>query len=351
MTLTCNLLIPILILISYVNAIDLSTEIVFGIFSISNPVNLLNRNLMRDYYKLQAYNKSIYSYVFVFDRNEDVHEQDRIHNDFMVLNSTFTGRANHFGEKMYLFYKYSVVEFPNAKFIAKIDDDVLFCVAELYSNLMSYPNNHLIYYGWSHFSQSVNVKSKYESWGIELNSKINNKTLNEFYLLSNLTHKSYIMMSRMDEYFVVVGRGLVDRIVSRPLCSLRVSNESLHNELIGLTIAKCLIELKISATSNIVPLIDLNSGGTSLAVWLSLYRDVNFIPKNKDGFIHYKLSRNIHKAAISTSLLQQCQNCQFIYSVMKKPFCENFLVYHKAHSSEMEAFVLDLSNNANRIDL
>lgn len=215
--------------------------------------------------------------------------------DILYLNSSFSGRANRFGEKLYLWFKLSTYIHPNARYVGKLDDDVIFCLPHIYTNILQADRGSgLVYYGWQH---NRNESHSYE-WR---------------------TVKNSIQDYRMDEFFVVIGRKLIDRIIGRPYvaCAPDICNSS--NTL-----------PQVSNT-----LYDWNFGGLSLGHWLSIYHDVRFHPVNH-LFIHITAITRIHNYSE--------RNSSFTYEQLKQPFCADHLAYHKAHHSEMMLFAKDLKS-------
>jgi hypothetical protein len=158
---------------------------------------------------------------FLLDRPSNVTaEEAALHGDVLFLNSSFSGRAVRFGEKMDKWLRLSHVLFPDASFVAKMDDDVYLCPASIWK-LVWMNWSPLLYLGWAHF--------KFTRPSQEL---------------------------RMDEVFVVVGSRLVERLVERRYCD------------------------DLSVCDNATDLYDTGSGGTSLGLWLSSYDDVHAVPIN-----------------------------------------------------------------------
>lgn len=160
---------------------------------------------------------------FLLDRNSsEVHKESIKNGDIIVINSKYTGRANHFGEKLYNWFKLALDLFPNAEAIAKMDDDTYLCPNELFEGVLS-RITPTMYYGHMH---KPNTSGRFG------------------------------MIKRIDEALVVVGRELVERIASRPYCP------------------------KQSGCPR-GSLVDTNFGGTSLGLWVGGYDDVNAIAANE----------------------------------------------------------------------
>lgn len=172
---------------------------------------------------------------------ETIHESSK-YGDIVFLNTSTSGRAKKFGEKMALWLKYANTRWPSAIFIAKMDDDVFVCpglIPYLMSNV-----EPTVYMGWKH-SPNANAL-----W----NGRV---TRDE----------------RVDEMFVVLGSQLVHKLAMRHYCSRGLSCR--HG------------------------LADTNYGGTSLGMWLESYNDVVVIPMN-DKVVH---SRTPHQLNCSNRYL------------------------------------------------
>tara|TARA_B110000444_G_scaffold240900_1_gene256722 strand:+ start:10077 stop:12563 length:2487 start_codon:yes stop_codon:yes gene_type:complete len=168
---------------------------------------------------------------FLLDRPspETIYEESK-YGDIIFLNSSTSGRAQKFGEKLARWLKYAHRQWPSVDFIAKMDDDVFLC-----PGIVPYLQSKVdpkVYMGWKHSPAASAL------W----NGKITRK-------------------ERMDEMFVVLGSQLVRRLALRQYCEP------------GQPCARGLI--------------DTNYGGTSLGAWLESYDDITAIPMN-DNVIHYR---------------------------------------------------------------
>ena len=126
----------------------------------------------------------------------------------------------------------------NVEFIVKMDDDAVLCPKQLFEYLDKKELTGKSYVGWFH---------QLDTW----TSKV------------DIDHRS-------DEMFVLLGRDLVARIVSKPYCEHRTKKEC---ESLG-------------------QLFDANWGGRSLGVWLSPMKDINPLPMN-DVFDHNAINNRL----------------------------------------------------------
>ena len=156
---------------------------------------------------------------FLLDQNSsEVAKEQAKHNDIIVINSKYSGRANHFGEKLYRWLKLALDLFPNAEAISKMDDDAYLCPRELVSGIYS-KLTPLLYYGYMHKPNSPG---------------------------------RFGLVKRIDEAMVVLGRELATRIATRSYCPYQ---------------SGC-------ADGSLV---DTNFGGTSLGLWVGAYDDIKAV--------------------------------------------------------------------------
>lgn len=196
-------------------------DVVFGVLSV--PENRAARDATRSYFRHQADAKA--KIYFLLDKQVELGSETL--DDIIFLNSSYTGRANHFGEKLLLYFKAAINLHPTVQVIFKMDDDVIACMLSILQDVrgMSSDERTRLYYGFLH------------NYGCEKPNR----------------------SCRIDEAFVGVGRVLVDRIISRPYCANKQCEE----------------------TSKSKPLIDTDYGGTSLGAWLEDYDDVFMRGENK----------------------------------------------------------------------
>ena len=190
-------------------------------------------------------------YKFLYDRSEHIPKKEI--DDGISLNSAYQGRAVRFGEKLYKFYSYvqKSDQFRNVKYVIEMDDDVVLCPRQLFEYLNSKNLTSTSYVGWFHKIGNGTKKGK-EKVGANYFS---------------------------DENFVLIGRGLMERVLSKKYCELR-------NEF------KCDV---------LDQHFDNNYGGISLAKWLSKMDDINVLPMNS-FFSHYVQVHN-HTVKPSNLLL------------------------------------------------
>ena len=208
---------------------------------------------------MQSDNPFRVKYMFLIDRptNETI-EENKIYKDILYLNATFSGRAKGFGEKLYKWWKYVHENYPDALLAARVDDDAFLCVPQVFHRLYELRSSKL-YYGWAHGS----------------GDKIG-------------------VIRRVDEMFVVIGRDMIKRIAKRRYC---YDNR------------KC---------DYATDLIDLNAGGTSMGVWLSIYSDIKFHPDNK-RIVHF--GRGGEKKHLH---------------LVRSGFCDDWLIFHKCSPEQMK---------------
>ena len=170
-------------------------------------------------------------YIFLYDKREDIPENEKF--DGIPLKAKHKGWAVRFGEKLYRYYKYVnyTQQFKDVKYVVKMDDDAILCPKKFFNYLSDKNLTTKSNVGWFH---------NMETW----KSKVDEE------------HRS-------DEMFVLLGRDLVNRIVSREYCwsEERKDCDSLNQRY------------------------DTNYGGTSLGIWLSEMNDINPLPMN-DVFDH-----------------------------------------------------------------
>ena len=183
-----------------------------------------------------SYLKGSFIIKFLLDRpnNQTVMEQSK-YGDIIFLNSSSSGRAKQFGEKLAIWIRYAQQNWPSAGLIAKMDDDVFLCPCIL-PHLRSKIHPRL-YMGWKH------TKASQALWNGHVNRN-----------------------ERMDEMFVVLGSDLANRIGSREYCHSQKACP--HG------------------------LVDTDYGGTSLGLWLELYDDIEVIPMNS-YVVHYQDYSNL----------------------------------------------------------
>ena len=207
-----------------------SKSIVIGILSIEKHIEF--RNAMRRTWL----STGDFDYKFMFDNpTTNLTLEQNQYNDIIFLNTTFSGKAYKFGEKLLKWFKYARQHFPNAKVIVKSDDDVFLCPKQIIKSMNTIPDIQKIYYGYKHGNPNINQVTP---------------------------------TFRVDEMFVGIGIQLVDRIIKREYCT----RDRRY-------IKKC--------PKN--SLVDTDFGGTSLAYWLKDYDDINGKFDNQT-IVHYSES-------------------------------------------------------------
>ena len=201
-------------------------------------------------------------YVFLYDKPEYIPEHEKF--DGISINATHEGYAVRFGDKLYRYFSYVInnQNLRNVEFIVKMDDDAVLCPKQLFEYLDKKELTGKSYVGWFH---------RLDTW----TSKV------------DIDHRS-------DEMFVLLGRDLVARIVSKPYCEHRTKKEC---ESLG-------------------QLFDANWGGRSLGVWLSPMKDINPLPMN-DVFDHNAINNRLepentllfHPAKTTEIAEQKYANC------------------------------------------
>ena len=165
-------------------------------------------------------------YVFLYDKPEYIPEHEKF--DGISINATHEGYVVRFGDKLYRYFSYVInnQNLKNVEYIVKMDDDAVLCPKKLFEYLNKKDLTRKSYVGWLH---------RLDTW----TSKV------------DIDH-------RVDEMFVLLGRDLVARIVSKPYCEYR-------------TWKVC---------ESLGQLFDVNWGSRSLGLWLSPMKDINPLPMN-----------------------------------------------------------------------
>lgn len=105
-------------------------KMIMGILTV--PDNCDQRNNLRDSFLKY----SLFDYRFLVDNaNPAILAENATFGDIVELGAHWKGRANRFGEKLYLWYQYAYHNFPEYNIIGKMDDDVFICSEQLMSEL------------------------------------------------------------------------------------------------------------------------------------------------------------------------------------------------------------------------
>jgi hypothetical protein len=188
------------------------TQIYIGIFATFE--NFDRRGAQRETWLLS----SRFKHKFLIDKwTPEWKEENKKYGDIISLNSSYTGYATGFGEKLYRWFEYAGKNFPKGSLVGKSDDDFYAC-SNLYDVVLE--NQHpRMYFGWWHFLQDKRE-------------------------LKNPSKKV-----RVDSQFVVIGWKLLKEVIEKPYCHPAVEREG------------CTLE-------NPEVRYDTNSGGSSLGTWL-----------------------------------------------------------------------------------
>lgn len=185
-------------------------QIVVGILSANS--NFLQRNSSRNSWlntktvnrnpHSQPPNQPYFTYKFLIDRpDRQTLIEDRIFNDIVFLNSSYSGKAVRLGEKLVIWFNYAAVNFPQASLIGKVDDDVWICPKQLYGYLqrLDLVNPKSIATDQVRFKHPSYIKNLYfgHVHNLDKSSTPNRQT-------------------RIDEMFVLLGWNLVRNLITRP---------------------------------------------------------------------------------------------------------------------------------------
>ena len=153
-----------------------------------------DRNLARRDACRATWFGSLYRYgivgKFILDANSTaVAEEVRTRGDVHVLGCRFGGGQfpSRFGEKLYLWFSHAARTYPQATWVAKVDDDVYPCPSLF--GWMARRTDRRAYLGWFHDGRGERVP-----------------------------HSRPHVAERIDEMWVVVGMDLAENIASRPYC-------------------------------------------------------------------------------------------------------------------------------------
>ena len=233
--------------------------LVLGIISADNKIDL--RNAQRTTWL----SKGLIQYRYLLDRETPalILENDTF-GDLVFLNATHSGYATAYGEKLDLWFKYAWEHFPNVTLYGKADDDVYVCACQMYAKLHTLAHNRL-YYGWMHSEwMTFTNRMKYHLYGKPLP-------------LPDLGRHRY---NFHDEMFVLVGRDLIEPLISREYCYPKNCEGTFDDTRECEDPDGC-----ISNEHNW----DTNIGDTSLVHWMndtSGY-NIDIVPGNKE-MLHYQ---------------------------------------------------------------
>ena len=244
-------------------------SLVLGILTIESNFEL--RQAQRNTW-LKNNNKLIHKFLLDKPTDKLIKENSQFH-DIFFLNSSFTGNAHGFGEKLDIWFKYAHKNYPNIELIGKADDDVFLCNPQMFNRLEQISAKRL-YYGFYHNE--------------EKDKKAN----------------TIAKMNRHDEMFVILGRDLIYDILQKPYCHPETSKNCNDPKM-----------------SNI----DTNFGGTSLGSWIeNVSRRVKLIKAN-DEIVHYK----------NKKFYQEMREKYIESSQVQQNFCNDYLLFHKSSAQDM----------------
>ena len=198
---------------------DSECEFLLGILTV--PGNNKLRNTSRNTWIKDLPKKVCYK--FLYDKTKYISSEEKF--DGISLNSKHEGKGIRFGEKLYKFFTYvqNNEKYQNVRYVVKMDDDVVLCPERLFPFLENHNLNSRTYAGWFHH--------------IDMDLGFHH---------------------RADEMFIILGRVLMSRIVSKRYCQHR--NQK--------------------TCDSLGHIFDTNYGGTSLGLWLSKMNDVNELHLN-----------------------------------------------------------------------
>ena len=304
-------------------------KLILGILTIPSACD--NRNLLRNTWL--KYN--IFDYRFLVDKpSPAMTKENQTFGDIVVLNAHFTGRANRFGEKLYLWLKYAKQNFPNHDLIGKADDDLFLCPLNVMSELTKVYDDYL-YFGWSWFKDKVHFGKDTKPPYFRTNCGPDNCFLKcgekASYKILNHTNPScyYGQINRNvrhDEFFVVLGHKLVSKIIEQEYC---LSSQD-YNQ----------------CTNVFKPwqLVDNNYAGQSLGMWLNkiqlqhaiengqnnlLENPLIKIERNQRRLVHY--GDKLHYVTVWIEIQRRNLAKKYEWNL-----CDRHLAFHKAMPYDIE---------------
>lgn len=228
---------------------------------------------------------------------------------------------------VYLWFQIARSWFPNHDLIGKADDDVYLCQNILIQKLTQ-DNHPYLYWGWQWFFEDSFGHEKYRGQfpSIKYDCGENNCIKDCPKDKRNITthahkHCYYGQVNehvRMDEFLVVLGSKLVDKILEKEYC----------------------IEDKIEICQKQGKLFDTNFAGQSLGLWLNQLQQENVKLENKTNLIDDPLikikryQRKIvhygHRKYYLDVLLDIIRR-EKLGSKFRFNFCDNFIAFHKTN--------------------
>ena len=288
----------------------------------STPENCHIRNQLRQTWLRDS--SPHLAYKFLLDKaSEALRMEQEIFGDLIFVNAHWTGKAKRFGEKLYHWFEIARKFYPDFPLIGKADDDIFVCPEHLMRELRSLPTDQIekLYFGWEWFKQ----KPFYQDPDMRLNcstEEIRDDTEQTCYF-GQINNRV-----RMDEFFVILGRATVDKVLSWPYC--RHPNPQYCKE------------KKMRW--------DTNYGGSSLGLWLG---DIQNEHAGIHGFSSYSSNPVIDIVRSQKKIVEKSDKVLFVdnlvqvYKILQnrteegghnRPwnFCRDHFVFHKANTTVKE---------------
>ena len=229
-------------------------------------------------------------YAFLYDNDNDIPEIEKF--DGMALNSTNRGIDGKRGEKLFNFYSYinKTKILSDVKHIVKMDDDVVLCPETLFEYLRQKIVTPDVYSGWFHQIDELHVTSSPTEVFYEA------RILNE--------------RVRADAMFVLLGRNLMNYIVSKVYCNQRKKeicdrfSQLYDNNMEGQSLGKWLSALS-KKKIQIIPLNDIAIHGKTAQDLEFGYKSMITDENSKDPILIYHLGRRYNE---NTSLFAKTFN-------------------------------------------
>ena len=268
----------------------------FGVLGILTRADNMDRRItVRKTWLSEIHRKDIVVRFLLDKRTPALWEEHQRHKDLMFLDSKYSGRAVRFGEKLALWLKLAHATWPNAAWVGKADDDIYICESAIM--LIQAKLTPTAYLGWMHQLSLGSILSgldaKDPAIGVDSN-----------------------LLMRADEMFVILGSELVRRIAKRRYCDSDVDRTC------GCKVQSADCDLQ-----------DTDYGGTSLAIWLSSYDDVDIVALNL--FVAH---------SVPPQLVDACQRV-VTQPATERKICDTHAVYHPCKStSDIEKMFASLHN-------
>ena len=220
-----------------------NAELIFGI--LTHQSAFLQRQVLRDTYirDYKFYGELIdYKFLLDFETKKLSIENEKYH-DILFLNATYTGKSIGYGEKLLIFYDFVVHQYPKARLVTKMDDDVYLCVNNTISRLLEFGGDlENLYFGWAHSGLESNLTT--DNFDFQMHDFTNKKD-------------RFGKLNRVDEQFVTLGVNLVKTLQHREYCYGGISSGKLKYN----TVVSDNCDIRHQNVDN-------NFAGKSLASWL-----------------------------------------------------------------------------------